>query len=95
MRIPCPFCGERDLSEFEFLGDAALQRPDPTAPEALERFVDYVYLRDNPQGIHSELCQHRYGCRSWLVVERDTGTHDIASVRLAADRSACVSAEVA
>ena len=29
MRIPCPYCGSRDVAEFTYLGDATLQRPEP------------------------------------------------------------------
>ena len=28
MRIPCPFCGDRDVQEFTYLGDATVARPD-------------------------------------------------------------------
>jgi heterotetrameric sarcosine oxidase delta subunit len=80
MRIPCPFCGLRDLSEFAYLGDASLKRPD-----AGDAFHDYVYLRDNPAGPHREYWQHVFGCRSWLVVTRDTRTHDILAAMFAED----------
>jgi methylglutamate dehydrogenase subunit B len=76
MRIPCPYCGSRDVQEFSYLGDADLRRPDAEAPEAA--FHDYVYLRDNPAGPHRELWYHGSGCRSWLVVTRNTVTHAIA-----------------
>jgi methylglutamate dehydrogenase subunit B len=82
MRIPCPFCGERDLSEFAYHGDASANRPDPEAPDAAERFVEAVYLRDNPAGAHQELWFHSVGCRSWLRVNRDTRTHEILGVSL-------------
>ena len=39
MRIPCPLCGDRDLSEFAYLGDATLTRPDPSAPNAERAFT--------------------------------------------------------
>jgi methylglutamate dehydrogenase subunit B len=81
MRIPCPYCGSRDVQEFSYLGDANLRRPDPEAPEAA--FHDYVYLRDNPAGPHRELWYHGSGCRNWLVVTRNTVTHDIAGARFA------------
>jgi heterotetrameric sarcosine oxidase delta subunit len=77
MRIPCPFCGERDLSEFVYLGDAAFRRPDPGAPQAEAQFIEAVYLRDNPAGPHEELWYHASGCRSWLRVNRNTVTHEI------------------
>ena len=80
MRIQCPFCGERDLSEFAYLGAAAGKRPDPDTPDAEARFFAAVYLRDNPAGPHRELWYHTFGCRSWLQVTRNTRTHEILSV---------------
>ena len=70
MRIPCPYCGERDAAEFSYLGDASCApgRPRP----ASRRLSDYVYLRDNPAGPHRDLWYHGAGCRAWLVVTRDT-----------------------
>jgi heterotetrameric sarcosine oxidase delta subunit len=87
MRISCPCCGERDASEFAYLGDAAPRRPDPGEPDAAERFHEYVHLRDNPAGAHRELWYHATGCRSWLVVTRDTLTHAIREVARAAEQS--------
>ncbi|HUI60480.1 MAG TPA: sarcosine oxidase subunit delta [Steroidobacteraceae bacterium] len=83
MRIQCPYCGERDLSEFAYLGDAHFERPDPAAAEAPRQFFEAVYLRDNPAGPHVELWYHSAGCRSWLRVARDTLTHELLSVELA------------
>jgi methylglutamate dehydrogenase subunit B len=83
MLIQCPFCGERDLSEFAYLGAAGCRRPDPRASDAEARFVEAVYLRDNPAGPHDELWYHASGCRSWLCVTRDTRTHEILAVHFA------------
>jgi methylglutamate dehydrogenase subunit B len=83
MRIPCPFCGSRDASEFVYHGDATVRRPDPTAPDAQERFFEAVYLRDNPTGLHDEHWYHASGCRSWLHVRRNTRTHEIESATFA------------
>ena len=83
MRIQCPFCGERDVSEFAYLGDANCTRPNPDAPGAETAFVEAVYLRDNPAGPHKELWDHASGCRSWLRVTRNTRTHEILTVNLA------------
>ena len=84
MLIPHPLLGPRDAQEFTYLGDASLiGRPDGmTDPEA---FHDYLYLRDNPAGIHRELWFHEQGDRSWLVVTRDTLTHEILGAELARD----------
>ena len=85
--IPCPWCGPRNQVEFTYGGDATLRRPVPGAPEAA--WVEYVYMRDNPRGPHAELWLHVAGCRRWIVVRRDTLTHDIlGSERLpGADRA--------
>ena len=80
MRIPCPYCGERDYSEFSYLGDAGFRRPDPQAPDAARLYYEAVYLRDNPAGPHEELWFHAHGCRSWLRVRRNTLTHEILAV---------------
>jgi sarcosine oxidase subunit delta len=81
MRIHCPHCGLRDIREFTYLGDAVIARPDPGAADATDRFVAYVYLRDNPAGDHREFWYHGAGCQAWLAVVRDTRTHLISSVR--------------
>lgn len=81
MRIHCPYCGSRDSSEFVYRGDAAPTRPTTSDMEA---FVDYVYLRDNIAGPIDEHWYHLNGCRQWLRVRRDTLSHEIVSVALAA-----------
>jgi sarcosine oxidase subunit delta len=81
MRIPCPFCGERDAAEFTYRGDAAPQRPQDGQSEGA--FFDYVYLRDNPAGPIDEYWYHGQGCRAWIVVTRDTRSHAISGARLA------------
>ena len=83
MRIPCPFCGERDGSEFSYLGDASVPRPDPAAEDAEARFFEAVYLRANPAGEMQELWYHASGCRRWLKVTRDTRTHAISGTAMA------------
>ncbi|BCJ92302.1 sarcosine oxidase subunit delta [Terrihabitans soli] len=88
MRLPCPYCGSRDLSEFTYLGDAKLKRPNPDGENAAAEFFDYAYLRDNPAGPHKEFWYHAQGCRSWLTVERDTRTHEILSAVLSSGAKA-------
>lgn len=78
MRLPCPFCGDRDAQEFVYRGDAG-----PSRPEGEEGMFDYVYLRDNPAGPLREFWYHANGCRNWIVVTRDTRTHAIHGGALA------------
>ena len=86
MIIPHPLLGPRDAAEFVYFGDAALiDRPDADQDDAAEAFYQYQYQRDNPAGLHKELWFHEQGDRSWLVVTRDTTTHEITEVRLARD----------
>jgi len=51
----------------------------------MDQFFEYVYLRDDPAGEHRELWYHEHGDRSWLVVTRNTVTHEITNVELASD----------
>jgi methylglutamate dehydrogenase subunit B len=82
MRIPCPFCGERDSGEFTYLG-AHVERPGIVSPDLAEQFYEAVYIRENPSGRHRDLWYHAFGCGNWLVVTRDTRSHEIFEVELA------------
>lgn len=86
MIIDHPLLGPRDASEFVHMGDASLMhRPDPKFEKAAQDFYEYQYLRDNPAGDYAELWFHEQGDRSWLVVTRNTLTHEITKVELARD----------
>ncbi|MEM8687440.1 MAG: sarcosine oxidase subunit delta [Pseudomonadota bacterium] len=84
MRITCPCCGERDYGEFTIYGDASRRRPHIEDTD-FETWYNYVYIRPNPKGRHKEFWHHTRGCGQWLVVERDTVTHEIYDVSLARD----------
>jgi sarcosine oxidase subunit delta len=86
MIINHPLLGPRDSAEFTYLGDAALiERPDWQSDTAAQEFYEYAYLRDNPAGKHRELWYHDGGDRSYLVLTRDTVTHEIFDVEMARD----------
>ena len=81
MRIQCPICGERDLREFYYVGDAKIvNRPSPDASEDL--WNDYLHNRENPAGVTKDLWYHESGCNSWLIVTRNTVTHEVVSAEL-------------
>ena len=81
MRIPCPICGERDRREFYYVGDAKIvNRPSPDASDDL--WNDYLHNRENPAGVTKDLWYHESGCNSWLIVTRDTVTHEVDSAEL-------------
>ena len=87
MIINHPLLGPRDSEEFVYLGSTDLiNRPTNWEEEAsAEDFYQYQYIRDNIAGDHQELWYHEQGDRSFLVVTRDTNTHEISAVELARD----------
>ena len=94
MIINHPLLGPRDSSEFIYLGDACLiNRPtwkgedanDEKSAEVLNQYHDYVHIRQNNAGEHKELWYHEQGDRSWLVITRNTITHEIYNIELAKD----------
>ena len=78
LRIPCPWCGERDEVEFRYRGDATKSRPAADAGPG--EFAAYVYERENPLGWHVEWWLHVAGCRQLLKVVRHTLSHEIQAV---------------
>jgi len=85
MLIKCPHCGTRPIEEFTFFGDAGPERPTSNDPASMDQWFDYVYLRDNPKGRFDEYVHHSGGCRAWLVVTRDTQTHEVSATVTARD----------
>ncbi|MBA3908873.1 MAG: sarcosine oxidase subunit delta [Rhodobacter sp.] len=86
MRLMCPLCGERDRREFYYYGaEDFLNRPAADAePGAWD---NYLHLRDNPAGVTKDLWYHEMGCAQWLVVTRNTVTHEIIATELVAERA--------
>lgn len=78
--IPCPYCGERDQSEFAYAYQAHVSRPKE--PEKLddEEWADFVFLRHNPKGLFAERWFHAAGCRRYFNMLRNTATDEILAV---------------
>ncbi|MDQ2674812.1 MAG: sarcosine oxidase subunit delta, partial [Chloroflexota bacterium] len=72
--IPCPWCGEREETEFGYGGQAGV--PHPADPGSLDdvAWAQYLFVRDNPEGLFAERWVHASGCRRWFEVLRDTRT---------------------
>ena len=86
MIIDHPLLGPRDASEFIYLGDASLlNSPKWYEEKSEDNFYKYLYLRENVAGMHKELWFHQQGDRSWLVISRNTVTHEIFKVELATE----------
>jgi sarcosine oxidase subunit delta len=80
LRIDCPWCGERDQTEFNFGGEAHLERPASPEQCSDKEWAEYLFYRDNPKGLHRERWVHLWGCRQWFNVVRDTVSHEILRV---------------
>ena len=78
LRLPCPYCGNRDEPEFYFGGESHITRPVPEVSDA--EWSNYLFNRENTKGTHYERWCHSYGCGQWFNVARDTVTHDILAV---------------
>jgi len=79
--IPCPYCGQRDESEFSY-GGARRVWPDHDLehnhPESgLEHWHNALYVTPNPAGPLREIWYHGGGCERWIEITRDTVTHVI------------------
>ncbi len=80
--IDCPHCGTRPTEEFTPKGEVPGTMPALDAGVGV--WIEHVHFRNNPRGRLHEHWHHHGGCRRWLVVERDTFTHRVYSVRDAA-----------
>jgi len=49
MKIPCPHCGDRDLGEFVYGGDASKKRPEHGSKGA-KTWHDFAFVFENPKG---------------------------------------------
>lgn len=76
-RLDCPWCGLRDVAEFQYQGDAS--RQPPALDASIDEAHDAVFLRDNPRGWHLEWWHHVAGCRRHVKVLRHTLTHEVAA----------------
>jgi sarcosine oxidase subunit delta len=85
--IPCPYCGDRPELEFHYGGEAHIARssdPDTLDDAAWE---DFLYLRTNPKGLHTERWWHVHGCARFFNAVRNTATdHFSTSYKIADPR---------
>ncbi len=78
--ITCPNCGERDLSEFSYGGEADISRPEWRDDMSDAEWAEFVFMRTNPKGVFAERWNHAAGCRRWFNMLRNTATDDILAV---------------
>lgn len=74
--ITCPWCGDRDQSEFGYGGEAHIKRPADGENMSDAEWADYVFMRKNTKGMHYERWVHSHGCGQWFNAARDTATDE-------------------
>ena len=77
LKIPCPFCGPRNETEFAHGGPLKARRPDDAAAFDEQAWIEYLTVPDNPLGPVRERWWHVRGCGQWFTITRDTRTHDL------------------
>lgn len=78
--IPCPHCGPRPELEFRYGGEAHIARPLEPSTIDDENWAAYLYLRNNPKGVHIERWRHASGCGRFFNCVRDTVSDAILTV---------------
>ena len=74
--LRCPWCGERDETEFRYGGAAGIAWPADEDGPSDEEWAKFLFFRPNPKGPYAERWVHQAGCRRWFDVVRDTVTHE-------------------
>ena len=78
--INCPYCGERDQSEFSCGGEAHIVRPKQPTELSDDEWAEYLFMRKNIKGVQFERWNHTHGCRKWFNMVRDTSNDKIHAV---------------
>lgn len=74
--LTCPYCGiAAEETELTAGGTAHLKRHGPGSED--NDFEAYLFLRDNPKGVHLERWRHTMGCGKWFLAARDTATLEV------------------
>jgi heterotetrameric sarcosine oxidase delta subunit len=77
--VPCPWCGERDETEFSYGAEAAVAYPADPSALSDEEWARFVFFRGNPKGHLKERWVHTQGCRRWFELVRDTATNEFVT----------------
>ena len=75
----CPFCGERNETEFHFVSEAGKVRPEPAREVTPELWASYLHTKNNPRGASREIWRH-LGCGELFAMRRDTVSMAVIAV---------------
>ena len=68
--INCPWCGERNETEFSYGGEAGITRPPEPSALSDAEWADYLFMRSNPRGAHKELWNHSQAKTRFIQPEK-------------------------
>jgi heterotetrameric sarcosine oxidase delta subunit len=77
LSIPCPWCGDRDETEFAYGSAAGVAYPEDPASLSDAEWAAFLFVRPNPKGALAERWVHTHGCRRWFELVRDTATNEL------------------
>ena len=76
LTLKCPYGGvHADETELHPGSEAHLKRYGPGSSD--DEFEGYLFMRENPKGVHFERWRHVYGCGKWFLAARDTDTLEV------------------
>lgn len=78
--FPCPFCGDRNETEFHFAGELGKVRPDTTVEISEADWASYLFTQRNEKGAVQEVWMHT-PCAELFVLERDSVTMAVTGSR--------------
>ena len=74
--LECTYCGIKgEETEFHAGGEAHLKRFGPGSSD--EDFETYLFMSENPKGVHLERWRHANGCGKWFHAARCTMTLEV------------------
>ena len=74
LSLPCPFCGQRDETEFLNAGPAKPARPNADVTDS--KWVEWLTVPVNTIGYVEEKWWHAKGCGKWFTIKRPPVTHE-------------------
>ena len=77
LQIPCPNCGARDESEFDYGGPAIAL---PTLAASTSDWHQALHLGSTTDQRIDEHWYHSAGCECWIRIRRNLVTHEIGDV---------------
>ena len=74
--LKCPYCGAKcEETGLSPGGEAHIKRYGPGSSD--QDFEAYLFMRENPKGVHFERWRHVYGCGKWFHAARCTQTLEV------------------